>query len=245
VAGAVRFARRRHRRRRRHRWRGRRQPAPRARLSAAGAPAGDRALRPRPAALADRPQAAPGRPRTLIEIFYALRDAQLAQGSAGRRGGGAAPAASDGPVAAHEPPPDLLVDGAHRAAYETILDWPTFERWLEKIEQSPLTALDTETTSLDPFAARSSACRWRLRRATRPTCRSPITIRGRRRSCRATKSWRVSSRGLNPSARQDRPEPEVRPACTRQPWHAARRRRARHAAPILRPRIRQGRRTRP
>ena len=51
--------------------------------------------------------------------------------------------------------PDLLGnDGAHRAGYELILDWPTFERWLAKIEQAPLTAVDTETTSLDPFAAR-------------------------------------------------------------------------------------------
>ncbi|HPT50578.1 MAG TPA: DNA polymerase I [Accumulibacter sp.] len=55
------------------------------------------------------------------------------------------------------PPPTSvtpLVDGAHRAAYETIVDWSRFEIWLRKIEDCPLTALDTETTSLDPFAAR-------------------------------------------------------------------------------------------
>ena len=53
------------------------------------------------------------------------------------------------------PASDLLADdGAHRAGYETILDWPTFDRWLAKIEAAPLTALDTETTSLDPFGAR-------------------------------------------------------------------------------------------
>ena len=58
-------------------------------------------------------------------------------------------------VAATTPLPDLLAnDGAHRAGYETILDWPTFERWLAKIEAAPLTALDTETTSLAPLAAR-------------------------------------------------------------------------------------------
>ena len=51
-------------------------------------------------------------------------------------------------------PMDLLDDGSHRAGYATILDWPTFDRWLEKIERAALTALDTETTSLDPFAAR-------------------------------------------------------------------------------------------
>jgi DNA polymerase-1 len=48
----------------------------------------------------------------------------------------------------------LLSDGAHRSAYSTILDWPGFEAWLTKIENAPLTALDTETTSLDPFSAR-------------------------------------------------------------------------------------------
>ncbi|MDQ5946999.1 MAG: polymerase, partial [Pseudomonadota bacterium] len=41
-----------------------------------------------------------------------------------------------------------------RSAYETILDWAGVERWLAKIEAAELTALDTETTSLDPFAAR-------------------------------------------------------------------------------------------
>ena len=39
-------------------------------------------------------------------------------------------------------------------AYEAILDEPTFERWLAKVEAAPLTALDTETTSLDPMQAR-------------------------------------------------------------------------------------------
>ncbi|WP_412478615.1 DNA polymerase I [Azonexus sp. IMCC34839] len=38
--------------------------------------------------------------------------------------------------------------------YETVLDWNAFERWLKKIEAADLTALDTETTSLDSFAAR-------------------------------------------------------------------------------------------
>ena len=51
-------------------------------------------------------------------------------------------------------PADLLSDGAHRANYECIVDWTHFAVWLAKIEAAPLTALDTETTSLDPFAAR-------------------------------------------------------------------------------------------
>ena len=38
--------------------------------------------------------------------------------------------------------------------YEAILDAATLERWLAKIEAAPLTALDTETTGLDPMQAR-------------------------------------------------------------------------------------------
>ncbi|WP_114649033.1 DNA polymerase I [Pseudothauera hydrothermalis] len=39
-------------------------------------------------------------------------------------------------------------------SYTTILDWPTFDLWLAKIDAAELTAFDTETTSLDPMAAR-------------------------------------------------------------------------------------------
>ena len=38
--------------------------------------------------------------------------------------------------------------------YETVLDWDAFDRWLKKVEAAELTALDTETTSLESFAAR-------------------------------------------------------------------------------------------
>ena len=38
--------------------------------------------------------------------------------------------------------------------YETILTWPQFDAWLSKVEAAELTALDTETTSLDSFEAR-------------------------------------------------------------------------------------------
>jgi DNA polymerase-1 len=44
--------------------------------------------------------------------------------------------------------------GAHRTHYETLLDWPHFEAWLKEIGAAPLTALDTETTGLDPMLAR-------------------------------------------------------------------------------------------
>jgi DNA polymerase-1 len=44
--------------------------------------------------------------------------------------------------------------GAHRAHYETILTWAQFDDWLARITTAPLTALDTETTGLDPMQAR-------------------------------------------------------------------------------------------
>ena len=44
--------------------------------------------------------------------------------------------------------------GAHRAGYVAILDWPSFDVWLVKIFAAELTAFDTETTSLDPMAAK-------------------------------------------------------------------------------------------
>ncbi len=44
--------------------------------------------------------------------------------------------------------------GAHRQGYAAILDWADFDAWLAKIEVAEITAFDTETTSLDPMAAR-------------------------------------------------------------------------------------------
>ena len=40
------------------------------------------------------------------------------------------------------------------APYETILDWNSFDTWLEKLNQSDLFAIDTETTSLDTMTAK-------------------------------------------------------------------------------------------
>ncbi len=37
--------------------------------------------------------------------------------------------------------------------YETILDWATLDRWLERLRQAELAAVDTETTSLDAMRA--------------------------------------------------------------------------------------------
>ncbi|HRQ59860.1 MAG TPA: DNA polymerase I, partial [Azoarcus taiwanensis] len=78
--------------------------------------------------------------RTLYERFEFrswLRDLD-GQGSTGKTASAATP----------EMPSDL------ERHYETILDWPTFDAWLAKIEAAAITAFDTETTSLDPMAAR-------------------------------------------------------------------------------------------
>ena len=37
--------------------------------------------------------------------------------------------------------------------YDTVLDWSAFDAWLARIGQAPLTAIDTETTSLDAMRA--------------------------------------------------------------------------------------------
>jgi DNA polymerase-1 len=41
----------------------------------------------------------------------------------------------------------------HRQAYETILTWEALDTWLARIEASPLTSFDTETTSLEAMNA--------------------------------------------------------------------------------------------
>jgi DNA polymerase-1 len=66
----------------------------------------------------------------------------------------AATAKSGAKTETEESPALLPDDGAHRTHYETILDTATLERWLNKIEQAPRIALDTETTSLDEQQAR-------------------------------------------------------------------------------------------
>jgi len=52
------------------------------------------------------------------------------------------------PVPATEPVPAIPRN------YETVLDSPAFERWVEAIDNAELVSFDTETTSLDPLQAR-------------------------------------------------------------------------------------------
>ncbi len=51
-------------------------------------------------------------------------------------------------------------DQAITTQYETVLDWDAFDRWLEKIKAAPLTALDTETTSLIETQAQIVGISW-------------------------------------------------------------------------------------
>jgi DNA polymerase-1 len=56
--------------------------------------------------------------------------------------------AQDGRVAHDTPAPPAALQ------YDVILDEAGFNDWMERIREAPLVALDTETTSLDPMAAR-------------------------------------------------------------------------------------------
>ncbi|MDA0191727.1 MAG: DNA polymerase I, partial [Proteobacteria bacterium] len=108
-----------------------------------------------PHALEDLAPRPPDRVR-LVELFTRFEMKSWLREAQG--GLGDEPAAPSTPPAS--PPPEApsavapAADGAHRAGYATIADWPTFEDWLARIMAARLVALDTETTSLDPFAAR-------------------------------------------------------------------------------------------
>ncbi len=92
--------------------------------------------------------------KRLVELFkrFEMRSwlAEVERTAAAGEGGAAPQAVA--PLA--RTPAAAAEAGAHRAAYETIVDEAGFARWLAKIEQCALTAFDTETSSLDPFAAR-------------------------------------------------------------------------------------------
>ncbi|WP_371323752.1 DNA polymerase I [Dechloromonas sp. ZY10] len=82
----------------------------------------------------------------LREVTAALEggDGQAPVASAAATSGELAVADGDSVPAVAAPPVN----------YETVLDWPSFETWLARIEAAELTALDSETDGLDPFAAR-------------------------------------------------------------------------------------------
>ncbi|UCV03840.1 DNA polymerase I [Dechloromonas denitrificans] len=67
-----------------------------------------------------------------------------------------APAASTAPSEDGNRPAPIEQEpaGVIPVAYETVFTWAQLDAWLARIEAAELTALDTETTSLDSFAAR-------------------------------------------------------------------------------------------
>ena len=77
--------------------------------------------------------------------------------------GGAAPSATAPTVAMPGQSGDLFADHSastvaeeaqHRTVvYDTILNWADFDQWLERLHKAPLTAIDTETDSLDEMRA--------------------------------------------------------------------------------------------
>ncbi|HPE05807.1 MAG TPA: 5'-3' exonuclease H3TH domain-containing protein, partial [Thauera sp.] len=67
---------------------------------------------------------------------------------------GGEPAGAAGAANAESGSGQAAPSDAHRKDYVAILDWPTFDAWLAKISAAALTAFDTETTSLDPMAAK-------------------------------------------------------------------------------------------
>jgi DNA polymerase-1 len=79
------------------------------------------------------------------------------KGLAKALGGGeaAAPAVAPAPGAAPDLFSEPAVDAprASNLAYDTILTWEAFDRWLARVEAADLVAIDTETNSLDEMVA--------------------------------------------------------------------------------------------
>jgi DNA polymerase-1 len=55
---------------------------------------------------------------------------------------------------AHGPAPGSVAGGSERPVYETVTTTEQLNAWLQRIGTAELTCIDTETTSLDPLAAR-------------------------------------------------------------------------------------------
>ena len=102
-----------------------------------------------------------GEPQTdALRAFY---EKYGFKGLARALGGGDAPAAQAPTVAMPGQSGDLFADHSasnvaqeaqHRTVvYDTILNWPDFDQWRERLLKAPLVALDTETDSLDEVRA--------------------------------------------------------------------------------------------
>jgi len=77
-------------------------------------------------------------------------------GSAQRSGDGSDPvsgARNDAEPGLFDEPAAPVAPRVSQLKYDTILDWDTFDRWLQKVQAAELVAVDTETTSLDEMVA--------------------------------------------------------------------------------------------
>lgn len=64
-----------------------------------------------------------------------------------------AQAAGDSSPGLFDEPAAPVAPRVSQLRYDTVLDWATFDRWLQKVQAAELVALDTETTSLDEMVA--------------------------------------------------------------------------------------------
>ncbi len=128
-----------------------------------------------------------------------------------------AAAASDPPPAAAPAP-----DGPHGSTRRSST-WEQFDAWLARIEAAELTALDTETTSLDPMPAELVGMSF----AVAPGVAAYLPLGHRYAGAPAQLERELAIARLRALARiaaprQARPEPQVRQARPRQPRRRAR-----------------------
>ena len=112
--------------------------------------------------------------------------------------------------------------------YETVLDWDAFDRWMKKLAQAELVALDTETTSLDYMraevvglsvaveAGRSRLYSGRTRLPGRAGSAAPR--RGAREDARVPRGRRAGKGWPSPEVRRTR----TGASWHRTPWHEVR-----------------------
>ena len=246
----VRLARRDRRERRQDRRRGRREPARDARLAAAGAQAARRSRST--ASCRSGPPTSRSTPpdNARLNVLFARfefkqLDHAIAQARRADDAAGAIAAKAAQQTGRRFDEPERRRSGAGKPAdlaYETVLDDAAFERWMAAIERAELVCFDTETDEPRPDdrAHRRRLVRDRAGQALLHPARASLSRCARparpRRAC--SRAWRPGSRAsatrkLGQNVKFDQ--------------HAlanhgidARRRRARHAAAVVRARVAQG-----
>ena len=141
-----------------------------------------------------------------------------------------APGLFDEPESAAAPIPSTV----STVEYDTILTWESFDAWLAKLQAAPLTALDTETTSLDEMRAEIVGISFSVepgRAAYIPVAHNyprrtrPIAAR---RSSGSNQALAARPQGLEAGSAH-----QIRPPCVRQPRRGSAGIRPRHHAAKL------------